>query len=148
MRLLSFPLAFLFFCSIPGSVFKFTDNQGSSFINTHLSDILSQKTEIVPTQEGEYILHKEKIDTEISLLKDKYPELKNEVMSYKFQFAPKQGYKQLFESDGSIFIIIKIYTKNIKPGDMITIWDLKYKDANDSDSVWKNFDTKLLFVFE
>lgn len=148
MRLLYFPLAFFFFCSIPGSVFKFTDNQGNNFKNPHLSDILSQKTEIAPTQEGEYILHKDRIDSEIELLKEKYPELKNDVISYKFLFAPKQGFKQFFESDGSPFIIIKIYTKNIKPGDMITISDVKYKDDNDSTNVWKKFDTKLLFVFE
>jgi hypothetical protein len=125
-----------------------SNNQSISENKFKLTDNFPDRIDISHTEEGQYILHKDKIDSEIQLLKDKYPVFKYDFISYKFLFTPKQGYKQFFESDGSPFIVIKIYSRNVRPGDMITISDVKYKDPTDSTSTWKNFETKLLFVFE
>jgi len=148
MRLLFFSLFFFLLSTTVTPELIQNDNQPGNFKYLQLSGILFHDADLYYIQEGQYILHKEKIDSEIEILKQKYPELKNDLLSYKFLFEPKQGYKQFFESDGSPFVLIKIYTKNTKPGDMITISDVKYKNSNDSNAVWKNFDTKLLFVFE
>jgi hypothetical protein len=127
---------------------KLTDNQHANLKKDQLSANLLLKADVSNIQEGKYILHKEKIDSEIELLKLNYPELKSEIISFKFLFTPNQGSKQFFESDGSIFFLLKIYTKHIKPGDMITISDVKYKETNDLNADWKNFETKLLLVYE
>jgi hypothetical protein len=112
------------------------------------STIKSPISDDVPNEDGQYILHRDKIDIEIQLLKEKYPVLSYDMISYKFLFAPKQGHKQFFESDGSPFVVLKIYSRNTRPGDMITISEVKYKEPADSTNSWKNFGTTLLFVFE
>jgi hypothetical protein len=148
MRFISFSFIFSLAYMM---VFPFIYHTNNQFIKTtyrSFSGIDISSSEFPPNGEGQYTLHKNMIDSEIELLKEKYPELKNDYISYKFLFTPKLGSKQFFESDGSPFILIKIYSKNTKPGDMITISEVKYKDPADSNMVWKNFGTTLLFVFE
>jgi hypothetical protein len=107
-----------------------------------------QKPDLPQTPKGEYILHKEKINDEIQILKEKYPELNSEIISYKFLYAPKTGKKQFFESDGGLFDVLKRYSRSIKPGDIINITEVFYKISSDSASSWKKFSPKLHFIYE
>jgi len=113
-----------------------------------LKDHFYQKPELPQSSNGEYILHKDRINSEILILKQKFPELTSDVISYKFLYAPKIGKKQFFETDGGLFDVLKRYTRNIKPGDTINITEVVYKDSNDSGAVWKKFNSKLHFVFQ
>jgi len=148
MRFIAFIFVLLLICLPVFQPIYCFNNQSVSSNNYKTSGIPTIITDFPPVEEGQYILHKDRIDSEIEILKEKYPVLKSDVISYKFLFAPKYGGKQFFESDGSPFVVIKIYSKSTKPGDMITISAVKYKDPADSTDTWKNFDTTLLFVFE
>lgn len=148
MKFLTFAFSFLFLGSIVSALLNDSDIQTTNLGINHISSVFSPSTEPSNAVEEQYILHKWRIDSEIELLKKKQPELKNEIISYKFLFSPKNGSKQFFESDGSIFVILKIYTKHIMPGDMISFSNITYKDPKDPTAELKNFESKLTFVFE
>jgi hypothetical protein len=107
-----------------------------------------QKPELTQTPKGEYILHKDLINDEIMVLREKFPELNSEIISYKFLYVPKTGRKQFFESDGGLFDVIKRYTRSVKPGDIINITEVVYKESADSAAKWKVFNPKLHFVYQ
>jgi len=141
MRFLIYITAFIILFAKPSSALNYSEN--------HIkSDLIYQKPDLAQTPKGEYILHKDKIDSEILILKEKYPELTNEIISYKFLYAPIMGRKQFFESDGGLFDLIKRYSRSTKPGDIINITEVAYKDSHDSAAVWKKFNSRLHFIYQ
>jgi hypothetical protein len=107
-----------------------------------------QKPDLPQTQKGEYIIHKDKIESEILILKEKYPELAYDIISYKFLYAPKSGRKQFFEADGGLLDLLKRYSRNSSPGDIINITEVAYRESTDTASHWKKFSPKLHFIYQ